>query len=283
MDFPGADGLDHFRVAVVEEGTLLAVQGCHRLHVLRTQLEVEDGEVLGHALLAHGLGDGHHAALRQPAQDHLRHALAVLPGHRLQGLVVEEVILALGERPPRLDLDVVFLEELLGLSLLVEGVRLDLVDGGHDFVVHEEIHEPVGIEITHPDGLDAARLVKLLHRPPGAVHVAERLVDQVQVEVVELELVQRRLESRLGPFVAGVLHPEFGGDEEFFARDATFLNGFTYRLLVAVGRRRVEQSVACLDGVQDAALALGEVGHLEDPEAEDGHLEPVVQGDGWDR
>ena len=77
----------------------------------------------------------------------------------MQRLVLEEVVLAFGERSPRFDLDVVFFEERLGFGLLVEGMRLNLVDRGRNLVVHEEVHEPVGIEIAHPDGPDAARFI----------------------------------------------------------------------------------------------------------------------------
>ena len=56
--------------------------------------------------------------------------------------------------------------------------------------------------------------VELLHGPPGAVDVAVGLVDQVEVEVVELQPLQRALERRLGRFVAGVRDPELGGDED---------------------------------------------------------------------
>jgi hypothetical protein len=66
--------------------------------------------------------------------------------------------------------------------------------------------------------------VELLHGPPLAVVVPERLVDQVQIEVVEAEPAQRIVEGALGVILdasdRGVLDPEFGGDEEVLAPEA---------------------------------------------------------------
>jgi hypothetical protein len=56
---------------------------------------------------------------------------------------------------------------------------LYLVDRGNDLVVSDEVDEAVGVEVGHADGLDQPIAVQLLHGPPGAVVVAEGLVDQV--------------------------------------------------------------------------------------------------------
>src|SRR4051794_32373232 len=53
------------------------------------------------------------------------------------GMVVEDVVLALGERPPRLRLHALHPHGLLRLDLLVERMRLDLVDRRHDFDVDD--------------------------------------------------------------------------------------------------------------------------------------------------
>lgn len=56
---------------MIEEGALAGVERGDRGHVVGGEIEVEDVEVLGDPFLAHGLGDRDHAALREPAQDHL--------------------------------------------------------------------------------------------------------------------------------------------------------------------------------------------------------------------
>ncbi|MNW01535.1 hypothetical protein D3C71_1971830 [compost metagenome] len=45
-------------------------------------------------------------------------------------------------------------QESSALCLLVERVRFDLVDCGHDFVMHDEVHQAVGQEVADTDRLD---------------------------------------------------------------------------------------------------------------------------------
>ena len=110
--------------------------------------------------------------------------------------VGEQVVAAFGERPPGLDLDAALAHQLLVGGPLEERVALDLVDGRRDLVVVDQVDEPVGVEVRDADRADQAVAVQLLHRAPGAVVVAERLVDQVQVEVVEPEPLRARRRTR---------------------------------------------------------------------------------------
>jgi hypothetical protein len=101
-----------------------------------------------------------------------------------------------------------------------EGIDLDLVDRRLDLVEGHDVHQAVGLEVAEADSAQLAVAVSLFHRAPGAVHVAEGLVDQVEVEVVQLQALQRLVDRLLGAFVARVLHPQFAGDEQLIARDA---------------------------------------------------------------
>ena len=106
-------------------------------------------------------------------------------------------------------------------------------------------------------------------------------MDQVQVEVVEAETLQRGVERLLGVLLAGVLHPQLRGDEQLPAGDAAGGDGAADGFLVAVGGGRVEVAVADGQGVGDGLLGL--LGRdLEDAEAEDRHFDAVVEGDGGD-
>src|SRR6185436_614691 len=113
-----------------------------------------------------------------------------------------------------------------------------------------------------------------------AVDVADRLVDEVEVERVELQAPHRTLERSARLVVAGVVDPEFRGEEDLLARHAAALDGVPNRLLVAIGRRRIEKAVADAERRADRALALGEVGDLKDAEPEERHLDSVVERDG---
>ena len=86
----------------------------------------------------------------QPAHDDLCHRLLVLLGDGPQELVLDNVVPAFGERSPQLDLDPVLLQERPGCDLLVEGMRLDLVDGRNDLVVDEEVHHALGWKVQTP-------------------------------------------------------------------------------------------------------------------------------------
>jgi uncharacterized protein (UPF0303 family) len=111
-----------------------------------------------------------------------------------QHRVREQVILALGERCPGLEDDALLGEQLLVIGLLVERIRLHLIDRRDDLAELDEVDEPIGREVGHADRADAAVRLQLLHGPPLAVVVAEGLVDEVEVEVVEAELGHRGLE-----------------------------------------------------------------------------------------
>ena len=92
---------------------------------------------------------------------------------------------SLGERPPRFDLDSALAHESLVVIALEVGVGLDLIDRRRGFVVVDQIDQAVGVEVADTDGPEQALVVQLLHGSPGAVVVAERLMDQIQVEVVQ--------------------------------------------------------------------------------------------------
>jgi hypothetical protein len=154
----------------------------------------------------------------------------------------------------------------------------NLVDRRGDLVVLDQVDQAVRVEVRHADRPDPAVGEQALHGPPGAVDVADRLVDEVQVEVVEAEALQRCVEGFLRGLFAGVLDPQFGRDEQFVAQDATLGDRAADLLLVEVGGGGVEQPVASRECVGDGLLGL--LGRdLVDAEADDRHLDAVVQGD----
>src|SRR5690606_38508829 len=212
------------------------------------------------------------ATLDLPAEDDLRDRLAVLTSNLFENRVREHVVPAFGERRPCLDLDAVLAQERLCFDLLLERVHLDLVHRRHDLVVDDQIHDAVRLVIADADGTDAAIAKHSLHRTPGAVNVTERLMDQVEVEIVEPEALQGPLERGLRALLALVLDPQLGGDEDLLARDAAGPDRLADRFLVAIGRSRIYQPVTDRQRVRNAPLALLRVGNLEHTEPEDRHL-----------
>src|SRR5215208_4921260 len=116
-----ADLADDRRVAVVEEGRGAGVHRGDAGHLLVGELEVEDVEVLRHPLPADGLGVGGDLALDEPPQHDLGHRLAVGGADLAEGRVGEQVVAALGERAPGLELDAALTHELLVVLALKKG------------------------------------------------------------------------------------------------------------------------------------------------------------------
>jgi hypothetical protein len=81
----------------------------------------------------------------------------------------KNVVLALREWSPALVLDSMFLQETLGLDLLVERVGLDLIHRGYDLGVHDEVHHAIRREIAYAARPCSAILIEILHRPPRAL------------------------------------------------------------------------------------------------------------------
>ena len=70
-----------------------------------------------------------------------------------------------------------------------EGMNLNLVHSrlyGYGFA---EVQQPGSIEIAYADGPQAAFLVCLLHCPPSADVIAHRLVDQIQIQIIQTQIV----------------------------------------------------------------------------------------------
>ncbi len=67
------------------------------------------------------------------------------------------------------------------------------------------------------------------------------LVNEVEIEVVQLQPLQRAFETLLCSIIASIRDPQLRGDEDLFASDAAASNRFADGLLVAVGGRCVDE------------------------------------------
>ena len=157
------------------------------LHLFFRERKVKDVEVLGHPLLVYSLGDDHHIALVQPAEDDLPHCPSVLLSNGFQHGIVPYVILPLGKRRPRLMLDGFFLQERIGGLLLEERMRLKLVHGRLHLVVQEKVLQALVGKACHTDGTDKPLLVEPLAGPPCRIIIAVGLVQQIEVYVIKSE------------------------------------------------------------------------------------------------
>ena len=156
---------------------------------------------------------------------------------------------------------------------------LHLVDGGNRLVREDEVNDPVSEEVADAYRPDAALALELLHGPPASVIVAVGHVDEVEVEVVRAEVLQRLLERRHGPLVARVLDPHLRRDEDVGTVDAALRDCRAHRPLVSVARRGVNEAVSEFERREHALPADLLVGYLEDPEPKERHLDAVVERD----
>jgi hypothetical protein len=156
-------------------------------HLFVREHEVEDVEVLFHALTTHGLRDRDDLALDEPPQHYLRDRLAVRAADLGQERIGEQVVLALSESAPRLDLHSVRAHEVLIGHAPEERVDLDLIDRGSDLVVLDEVDKSIRVEVRHPDRASETLAIELFHRAPEAGVVPQGLVDEVQVHVLQPE------------------------------------------------------------------------------------------------
>ena len=220
---------------MVDDLTVPQVQLADGSHVVPAQDEVPDVQVLCHPFLVGGFGDDDHPTLGVPAQHHLCRGLAVLLADVSQQGMGEDAVVALRQRPPGFRLDAQRLHVCQGVGLGEEGMQLHLVDHGLDAGVAGQVGEPFRVEVAHANGANFACLVQLFHGAPGAVVVAKGLVDEIQVQIIQPQLVQGGLERLLGVFIAGVLNPQLGGDEQLLPGDARLAQGCAYGFLVEIG------------------------------------------------
>ena len=194
-------------------------------------------------------------ALEKVAQGGLCRALVILGADGNQCFVAEEVVASLGERSPRHDVRAVLLHNLLRFYLLVEYVRLHLIDHRGNLAELRQVDEAVGVEVRHADGTQLACFVGFLHGLPCTVIVVERLVDEQQVDVVGLQFAKRFVDGGFCLLVSGIGNPDFGDDEQFIARHAAFANGIAHAFLVEIGLCRVDHPIAHADGIHYTPLA----------------------------
>lgn len=166
-------------------------------------------------------------------------------------------------------------------NLLAKRVGLNLVYGGRDIVVGDQIREAVGLEVADAYRADFALRAKLLHSAPRPVYITKGLVYEIQVQIVEPEAVERLSERRLRFLVAGVLNPKLGGDKKLIAGNAASGDRPADRFLVHIGGRRVYRAIAYFERVGNRALARFRILYPVDPEPQNGHFDPVVKPDSF--
>jgi hypothetical protein len=69
----------------------------------------------------------------------------------------------------------------------MKGVRFYLVNSGNDFVMDDQVYQPVGLKVAYTNCPYFAFFIKLLHCPPLAINITKWLMDEVKVQVIQLQ------------------------------------------------------------------------------------------------
>src|SRR5450759_1376299 len=167
-------------------------------------------------------------------------------------------------------------------GLLERRVKLNLVHGRDDRRRGEQGVQMVLQEVGYADGPCAFCGIDLLHGQPRVDEQClgwDRPVNEIQVDHVNAERTPARLEGLRRSAMLSVA--QFGGDEDFLARDSRGGDRGTHACLIAVRGGRVDVPVAGPQRVLHDALRLS-FRDLEYAKAELGNGDPVVQSQVWD-
>ena len=241
---------------MVEEKTLVGVERFDGGDFVRSKREAEDVEVFAHPVSVRCFGNDDDALLKEKSQRDLRDGLVVSFADLRENRVREEAVLSLGKRSPRHQAAVQFVQERTESLSLLEYVRLHLVYHRGDFVVDSKIHDVVGEEVAHADSAAFAGFIGFFKGAPGAVAVAEGLVQEHQIYVVRINAAKRLVESFGRPDVAVVGNPDLGDEEDLLTLQTAFGDARANAFLVLVDLCGIDHSVASAESFYNALFRL---------------------------
>ena len=229
---------------MVDDLAVAKVESIDFLHICIGKSEIPNVKILLDALFVNGLRDNDNAPLDVEAKRDLRRSLAILGSNLGEHRVGEDTVAALRERPPGFQDNTKFFCRFKGLLLVEERVAFHLVDHGHDLAVQAQVSHALGIEIAYSDCLCLSALINIFQRAPCGIVVANRLMQQIQVDILQTELVQGNLKALFSSGI--ILNPELRGDEQLFAGADAVGNGaadccaiassFAYAAAVSISR-----------------------------------------------
>ena len=124
----------HLGIVVIEESGLLLVQSVNRGHIVGSQFEVKDVDILANTIGVDALRNADDASLELPAKNNLGDRLAVFFADLQEHRIVEQVVLAFVKRSPAFHRDTLGVQVFLVGMTLIKDVAFDLIDGRLDFI-----------------------------------------------------------------------------------------------------------------------------------------------------
>ncbi len=215
----------------------------------------------------------------------------------LQGWVLYECLIELGERRISLHDDPMFPAALNGVMLYVHGVDLKLIHYWLDLGHLKQVLNVVGDEVGDTDEFQRAGLHELLKSFPGTMSVFHMLrvilfqafrgreMQEHEVDVLQIEVSECNLDGLLGLLIPHHVIEYLGGYEEVAALQAELLVGqlhlATHELLILVIGGGVDVSVPVQYRVEDWLLGLDVIAAEPDLRHFGLATAAIVQGQGF--
>ena len=101
-------------------------------------------------------------------------------------------------------------------------------------------------------------------------------MNEVQIQIVKPQMLHGALKSPLGTLIAGVRDPQLCGDKQFLSGNSAAPDRFADRFLVSIGGSRVDQPIACMNGLHNGLFARFGIRHTEYTVADLRHGDSVI-------
>ncbi|SQI97998.1 Uncharacterised protein [Klebsiella oxytoca] len=101
-------------------------------------------------------------------------------------------------------------------------------------------------------------------------------MNQIQVDVIKLQPIQRAFELGFSAFVIRILQPQFGRHKELVTGDTALFQRVPDLGFILVRRGGIDQAVSRIDGINNGSFAFSSIRHLEDTKAQQGHFNTIV-------
>ena len=120
----------HLGIVVIEESGLLLVQSVNRGHIVGSQFEVKDVDILANTIGVDALRNADDASLELPAKNNLGDRLAVFFADLEKLRMMEKIVLAFGKRSPAFHRDALRVQVfLVGMTLIKDVAFAQSVTG----------------------------------------------------------------------------------------------------------------------------------------------------------
>lgn len=253
----------------------VGIEGGDSGHLFIGETEIEDIHVGPEVIGVVGARNRDEAFLDVPAQDDLGDGFPVGAGDVLEDFFLEEAVFGMAERIVRHHFRSVGGKSFKDCLFAAIGVGFQLDDVGLDFRLREDGFELFSEEIGKADGPDETFFVGLLQLPISGEEVARGMVEQKDVDIVDPEAFERPFDAIR---ISEVGWPYLRDDEKIFPPVGKIFQCPSYRPFVEIDVRRVDETIACLQGKGERLSRLpGE--EMVGPIADRRHPDAVGKGD----